>query len=115
MPVSSSFNLQYGDVPLESDAGRVYRYLFARREQDYEASPINFAEGNEVSFHVTWGERDFERVRTSSQQMTTKLSRSTHEIVPKATHFGTHLALSDPGASFYSRLRDTFANIGAPA
>jgi acetyl esterase/lipase len=115
MPVSSSFNLQYGDVPLESDAGRVYRYLFAERDQDFEASPINFAEGSSIPFHISWGERDFERVRTSSQHMTTKLPHATHQIVPGATHFGTHLALADPGAAFYSRLRDTFANIGAPA
>jgi acetyl esterase/lipase len=115
MPVSSSFDLQYGDVPIESDSGRVYRYLFERRDQDHDASPINFADRSELPFHITWGECDFERVRNSSERMVTRLPHSTHDVLPKATHFETHLALKNPGAAFYSRLRGAIANMGAAA
>ncbi len=119
LPVSSSFDLQYGDVPLTSDSGRVYRYLFASRDQDREASPINFAVGNEAPFHISWGERDLERVRTSSERMTAALesggSPVTHRIVPGASHFDTHLALSDPLDPWYSRLREAFQRFGVTA
>jgi len=116
MPVSSSFNLQYGDVPLESDAGRVYRYLFAHRSQDFEASPLNFVAGNDVPFHILWGERDLERVRTSSEAMVEALAAQgtpvTHRILPGASHFDTHLALSYPADPWYGHLRGAFAHAG---
>lgn len=119
MPVSSSFDLQYGDVPLESDVGRVYRYLFEHHDQDYDASPLNFVEGNSVPFHITWGEKDFDRVRTSSEDMTAELkahgSPVTHQIIPNASHFDTHLALQDPRNPWYSRLREAFKPVGLTA
>ncbi len=119
MPVSSSFNLQYGDVPLESDAGRVYRYLFTNPSQDFEASPINFVRGNETPFHIVWGERDFERVSSSGAAMVEALelegSHVTHRIVPGASHFNTHLALSQPDDPWYAQLRAAFQTAGVPA
>jgi len=119
MPVSASFDLQYGDVPLESDAGRVYRYLFAKRAQDFEASPINFTEGNRTPFHISWGEADFDRVATSSAAMVEALRANgislTHRILPGASHFDTHLALRDPADPWYARLAEAFAKAGATA
>ncbi|MGZ8310466.1 MAG: alpha/beta hydrolase [Allosphingosinicella sp.] len=119
MPVSSSFDLQYGDVPLGSDAGRVYLYLFAERNQDFEASPLNFVSGNRTPFHIVWGEADFERVATSSAAMIEALqaegSPVSHRVLPGASHFDTHLALSDPADPWYARLREAFATAGATA
>lgn len=119
MPVSSSFDLQYGDVPLESDAGRVYRYLFAERTQDFEASPLNFVVGNRTPFHIVWGENDFERVANSGAAMTRALKAEhcpvTQRILAGASHFDTHLALSDPADPWYAQLRGAFATAGAPA
>lgn len=119
MPVSSSFDLQYGSVPLESDAGRAYRYLFSERSQDFEASPINYAAGNRVPFHIVWGEKDLARVSNSSAAMVASLrahgSTATAHVAPGASHFDTHLALSDPADPWYARLGDAFANTGAEA
>lgn len=114
LPVSSSFDLQYGDVPLESEAGRVYRYLFAERSQDAEASPINFVRPDAPPFHITWGERDFDRVGRSSAAMAALLrhtgARVSHEVVAGASHFDTHTMLSDPDAPWYDHLRTAFAS-----
>jgi arylformamidase len=119
LPVSASFNLQYGDVPLESDAGRVYKYLFSERSQDAEASPSNFAGNAATPFHITWGERDFERVVRSSAAMVEALKVAgapvSQRIVPSASHFDTHLALADAGDPWYVRLREAFQRSGVPA
>jgi acetyl esterase/lipase len=113
VPVSSSFDLQYGDVPIESDAGRVYRYLFSDRQQDREASPINFVSQAAPPFHIFWGERDFERVRKSSEHMAAALRVNdiavSHRILHGGSHFDTHLALSNAADPWYERLRDLFA------
>lgn len=114
LPVSSSFDLQYGDVPLESDAGRVYRYLFSDRSQDAEASPLRFARPDAPPFHITWGERDFDRVGRSSAAMVEQLQHLgatvSHQIVAEASHFDTHTALSDPDAAWYGALQTALAS-----
>lgn len=119
MPVSSSFNLQYGDVPLESDAGRIYRYLFSDRGQDREASPIEFIKDNETPFHIFWGEKDFERVATSSTAMVAALraggSPVSYRLLAGGTHFDTHLALSHANDPWYARLREAFEPNGVAA
>ena len=108
MPVSGPLDLRYGDVPLESDAGRVYRFLFADRSQDADASPIAFVGGNRLPFHLMWGECDLDRVRDADARMVAALDEQpgpvTFEILAGASHFDTHLALSDPGHSWYRRL-----------
>lgn len=114
LPVSSSFDLQYGDVPLESEAGRVYRYLFSERSQDAQASPINFVRPDAPPFHITWGDRDFDRVCRSSASMVALLrhmgARVSHQVVAGASHFDTHTGLSDPNAPWYGHLRTAFAS-----
>jgi len=112
-PVSSSFDLQYGDVPLDSNEGRVYRYLFADREQDRDASPVEYLAGNRVPFHVVWGERDLPHIANSSRRMVDALQREgcavTQAVVGAASHFDTHLALADPADAWYARLRRALA------
>ncbi len=113
MPVSASFDLRYGDVPIESEEGRVYRYLFAERAQDAEASPINFVCGNRTPLHISWGGADFDRVATSSAAMAAALraegAPATERVLPGASHFDTHLALRDAADPFYARLAEAFA------
>ncbi|MFN3388612.1 MAG: alpha/beta hydrolase, partial [Allosphingosinicella sp.] len=109
MPVSASFDLRYGDVPLESDAGRVYRYLFETRSQDAEASPLPFAARAPCPFHIMWGDRDLDRVARSSARMVEALEAQGlpvgADIRAGADHFDTHLALADPEGRWYARLR----------
>lgn len=112
-PVSSSFDLQYGDVPLDSHVGRVYRYLFSARAQDRDASPLEFVAGNRVPFHVVWGEHDLRHVVTSSRAMVQALEREgspvTHTVLAGASHFDSHLALANPADPWYARLREVTA------
>ncbi len=113
MPVSASFDLRYGDVPLDSAAGRVYRYLFAKRSQDVEASPLTHVKKGAPPFHIMWGEHDFERVARSGWQMVDALAEAGREVncevLPGASHFDTHLALCDPDHSWYAHLGAAFA------
>lgn len=109
LPVSASFDLRYGDVPLESDAGRVYRHLFANRSQDAEASPLPHAADADRPFHIVWGGNDLDRVARSSERMVAALEAegrpATFQVRPGANHFDTHLALADPEDRWYARLR----------
>jgi acetyl esterase/lipase len=109
-PVSSSFDLRYGDVPDDSAEGRVYRYLFERREQDAQASPVLHLQGNTVPFHVCWGEHDFERISRTSRALVAAMHGAgmavTQHVVPRATHFDTHLRLADPADPWYQRLHE---------
>ena len=109
-PVSSAFNLQYGNVPEDSPENRVYKYLFKERADDYDASPINFVDGNKTPFHIIWGERDFDRIIRQAEPMVQALSAQgssvTHEVLPGASHFDTHLSLADPNSRWYQRLRE---------
>ncbi len=113
MPVSSSFDLRYGDVPLDSAAGRVYRYLFADRAQDEEASPLAFVRPGLPPFHITWGEHDFERVAGSSERMVAALRKAGcpvgSAIEQGADHFDTHLTLRDPNHRWFDRLAELSA------
>jgi len=111
-PLSCSFDLQYGDVAIDSPEGRVYKYLFTQRDQDCGASPINFAKGNPTPFHIVWGERDFARIMRSSERMVGVLrgegSQVTSTILAGAGHFDTHLQLADPNSPWYARLQEEF-------
>jgi len=107
MPVSGPLDLRYGDVPLESDVGRVYRYLFTERSQDATASPIAFTSGSHLPFHLIWGECDLDRVQDAGVRMVEALECAvapvTHAVLPGASHFDTHLALRDPQHDWYNR------------
>jgi len=109
-PVSSSFDLRYGDVPDDSAEGRVYKYLLQRRDQDVEASPVLHAPGNTVPFHMIWGERDFDRIARTSMALVGALQAVgtpvTHAVVPGASHFETHLRLADAADPWYRRLHE---------
>ncbi|MCL4746374.1 MAG: alpha/beta hydrolase [Burkholderiaceae bacterium] len=111
-PVSSSFDLRYGDVSPDSEEGRVYRFLLAERSQDADASPILFAQGNRVPFHLSWGSADLARIIRTSEAMTTALRDDgcavTTAIVSGAGHFETHLQLADPENPWYACLRSAF-------
>lgn len=106
LPVSAPLDLRYGDVPLESDAGRVYRYLLAKREDDADASPIRFVARNAPPFHLTWGGADFDRVADSGARFAAALAgaggRVSHDVLQGATHFDTHLALADPATAWWA-------------
>ena len=109
-PVSSPYNIQYGNVPEDSPENRVYKYLLNDRAEDFDASPIEFVAGNRTPFHIIWGERDFDRICRQGPPMVEALSAEgavvTHEVLPGASHFDTHLSLADPSCHWYQRVRE---------
>jgi acetyl esterase/lipase len=113
LPISSSFDLRYGNVPADSGAGRVYRYLFGERSQDADASPIAFVRSGTPRFHIMWGERDLERVAMSGARMVEALGKAggeiTHAVEPGADHFATHTALADRTHPWFDHLRHAVA------
>lgn len=111
-PVSSRFDLRTAKPVPGSGEERVYKLVLANAEQDADASPLRFINGNTIPFHIIWGENDFPRVSSSSQTMVDALqaqgARVSSAIVPQAGHFDTHLQLAHPDNAWYARLRQEF-------
>jgi arylformamidase len=111
-PVSCPFSLEHGDVPLESEPGRVYKYLFDPREQDRDASPIRLAERATIPFDIVWGDQDLPYVITTSREMVERLRRHGTPVfgqeVPNASHFDAHTMLGEASTPWYTRLKDAF-------
>ncbi len=112
-PVSCPFDLEHGDVPLESEPGRVYKYLFDPREQDRDASPIHLADRAAIPFHIMWGDSDLDYVSRGSAEMVERLRRAgasaTEETLANASHFDAHTALGRADAPWYCRLSKVLA------
>lgn len=113
MPVSSPFDLRYGDVDEASSEARVYRYLLQRRSDDADASPILFVEGNRTPFHLAWGGRDMPHIRRAGEAMRQALAGGAGEVTahvyPDDDHFDTHMRLADPADDWYVRLHALLA------
>lgn len=104
-PVSGLFDLRFGDVPLESEQGRVYKYLFARRDDDAAASPIRFLDRLQVPIHLMWGERDLTDSILSSRAVLARLAElgrpASWAELPGASHFDAHLSLGDRASPWW--------------
>jgi len=119
LPVSSSFDLRYGDVSPDSEEARVYRFLLSERSQDADASPILFAKGCRTPFHLSWGSADLARIIRTSNAMATALRETgcpvSTAIMQGARHFDTHLWLSDLAHPWYACLRAAFGDTSKPS
>ncbi len=113
MALSSSFNLHYPDAAPGSGEERVYKFLLANRSDDHVASPINHLSDRMPSFHIVHGERDFERIIRTSQDMAAAIRARNRPVCIEEwsglDHFDTHLALRDPLHPWYARLHHVFA------
>lgn len=113
MPVSAPLSLEHGDVPADSDRGRVYRYLLADRADDAGASPLNHLDSGTVPFHLMRGERDLDHVIASNDaafaRMTAAGRSVTYKVQAGASHFDTHVALADSASPWHARLREALA------
>jgi len=109
MPVSSPFDLRYGDVDEASSQARVYKYLLAQRADDADASPILFVSGNTTPFHLSWGGRDMPHIIRAGVAMRESLQAQPGEVTSQVyaddDHFSTHTRLADPADDWYARLR----------
>ncbi len=109
MPVSTPFDLRYGDVDEASSEARVYKYLLARRSDDADASPILLVEGNVTPFHLSWGGSDLPHIQRAGAAMREALAaqpgKVTARVYPEDDHFATHTRLVDPADDWYAHLR----------
>lgn len=106
LPVSAPCDLRFGDISMDSEDGRAYKYLLETRNQDADASPVLFTSGNRVPFHVVWGSGDLDRINRSSSALVTRLREAgsdvTEAIIEGANHFDTHLMLGQPLNDWYT-------------
>lgn len=113
MPVSTPFDLRYGDVAEASSEMRVYKYLLRQRSDDADASPILFVAKNRTPFHLAWGGRDMPHIRKAGEAMrqalVTEPGGVTTHVYPDDDHFDTHLRLADPADDWYAQLRTLLA------
>lgn len=108
LPLSGILDLRHPAPPPGSLEARVYDMVLADPAQDVEASPLLALERLSVPTHFCWGARDSERVRQSNQAARDLLGgkpelASFHCV--DADHFGTQLALIDPGHRWYHDLQ----------
>ncbi len=117
MPVSSPFDLRYGDVDEASSEARVYKYLLPQRSDDEKASPILLVGGNTTPFHLSWGGHDMPHIQRAGAAMLEALGRQqgavTSHVYPDDDHFATHIRLADPADDWYARLRMLLAGPAA--
>ena len=116
MPVSTPFDLRYGEVDEASSEARVYKYLLARRSDDQDASPILLVGGNATPFHLSWGGLDMPHIKRAGIAMREALAAEqcdiTTHVYPGDDHFATHTRLADPGDQWYAQLRRLLAAPG---
>ncbi|MGH2341065.1 alpha/beta hydrolase fold domain-containing protein [Segnochrobactraceae bacterium EtOH-i3] len=106
-PVSAILDLHQDDPAPGSLEARVYEMVLADPADDKAASPLGFIRGARAPLFFSWGLRDSERVRRSNEEARAILTAAGADArfrVYDADHFGTHLALSDPGHDWYAVL-----------
>lgn len=108
LPLSAILDLRHPAPPPGSLEARVYEMVLADPAQDAEASPLLTLDRLSVRTHFSWGERDSERVRASNEAAQALLD-GTAALAGfdrlQADHFGTQLALIDPGHRWYDALQ----------
>ncbi|MCL4745007.1 MAG: alpha/beta hydrolase [Burkholderiaceae bacterium] len=109
MPLSSPFDLRYGEVDEASSEARVYKYLLKQRSDDADASPILHVDGNVTPFHLGWGGRDMPHIRRAGEAMRKALAEQpgavTAHVYPDDDHFATHTRLVESADDWYAQLR----------
>ncbi|WP_238367732.1 alpha/beta hydrolase [Mesobacterium pallidum] len=108
LPLSGILDLRHPAPPAGSLEARVYELVLADPSQDAEASPLPALCRLSVPTHFCWGMRDSARVRQSNEAARAMLGdpsdlASFHRA--DADHFGTQLALIDPGHRWYDDLQ----------
>jgi arylformamidase len=108
LPMSGIMDLHHPSPAAGSLEERVYSMVLASPEHDALLSPICWTAGNRVTFDLTLGEHDSERVRRSNARMLAILQAQQGAVclhsMAGQSHFDTHAALRDGSAAWYARL-----------
>lgn len=108
-PVSAILDLHQADPVPGSLEARVYEMVLADPADDAAASPLSVIGNGRAPLFLAWGAADSERVRRSNGQAREILEAAGADarfrIYPE-DHFGTHLALQDPGHDWYAVLNE---------
>lgn len=105
--MSAALQLHYPDPAPGSLEARVYTDFLADPADDRDASPLTWLDRLDMPLFLAWGDRDMPRVRSSNAEALERLAelgKPVHHEVYPTDHFETHLALLDPGHSWYAGL-----------
>lgn len=98
-PVSSTFNFCGTSSEPGISVEHIRRILLRRDEDASVASPITHVGDNDTPFFITYGSRDIERVKLTSQEMISALQKQPHfigyYIFEGLDHFDMNLAQGD--------------------
>lgn len=114
LPISGIMDLHHPSPAPDSLEERVYTTVLASRYDDALMSPMSWTRGNQVPIHLTYGEKDSERVILSNQRLARLLdaqpASSTLTMRAGLSHFDTHLVLNDPADQWYADLDQLVRN-----
>ncbi len=110
LPVSGTMNLDFDEVLPGSEEEEVREILLADPADAPAASPLRYAAGNLVPFHLAHGESDFPRVISTNREMAAALAAGEcvleHSVFPGCTHFESQLVLAAPAHPWHALARD---------
>ena len=104
LPVSGILDLHHPNPPQGSLEERVYSDVLADRQDDHDASPLNWLSPLRLPLFLSWGTKDTERVQRSNTAAMDAVSGAAHRCWFRSydqDHFGTHLMLRDPAHDWY--------------
>lgn len=97
LPLSGTMNFDFEEVLPGSEEEQIRSILLADPADAPQASPLAYTEGNTTPFFYAFGENDFARVISTSQQMLAALKTQAGEVLYHQfsgfNHFQTHLSL----------------------
>ena len=117
LPISGILDLHDPTAAPGSLEERVYTTVLRGQDpvNDTLQSPLYWAAGNALPFHLSWGERDSPRAIKSNRRLLALLQAQAGPADgsqrPGRDHFQTHTALAAPADAWYDRL----AAMAAPA
>lgn len=108
-PISTRFNLVFGDPAPDTVEARHKALIFERDEDAESASPIHHLEGNRVPFLLSYGSRDMPSIIENNDQMFAALheqgSPVERLVLEGYDHFDTALRIRNPADPWFQTVR----------
>ena len=102
LPVSAPLDLRLDPANPEESLARVHAQVLDEPGRAAEFSPLAFAAQARVPFFLTWGEKDFPRIRRQNAAMAAALRAHGTPLeeleIAGASHFDTNLTAANPSS-----------------
>ena len=103
LPVSTTFNFEVGQLEGEG------KIVLDRPGDAPSASLVNFIAAPVAPMHIVWGERDFDRCRTTVRRALDLFAERGWQVttseMPGRNHFEAHLDLLEPACGWLDAVR----------